>query len=165
MTVWKIKLSPRWRIAVCVAMLAIFTALCVVSAMGAMTDNEETASGASVKNEQAAADYLRAVGEEDAAQLSCERITIPEQFDEVYEEYNGMQRQSGFEYNGMQRQSGFELSEYKGKDALRFTFALTRHDASYAVLLVRDCAVIGGHYSNGEYGGEYLPLEKDGTTG
>ena len=89
MTVWKIKLSPRWRIAVCVAMLAIFTALCVVSAMGAMTDNEETASGASVKNEQAAADYLRAVGEEDAAQLSCERITIPEQFDEVYEEYNG----------------------------------------------------------------------------
>ena len=154
MTVWKIKLSPRWRIAVCVAMLAIFTALCVVSAMGAMTDKEETASGASVKNEQAAADYLRAVGEEDAAQLSCERITIPEQFDEVYEEYNGMQRQSGF-----------ELSEYKGKDALRFTFALTRHDASYAVLLVRDCAVIGGHYSNGEYGGEYLPLEKDGTTG
>ena len=154
MTVWKIKLSPRWRIAVCVAMLAIFTALCVVSAMGAMTDNEETASGASVKNEQAAADYLRAVGEEDAAQLRCERITIPEQFDEVYEEYNGMQRQSGF-----------ELSEYKGKDALRFTFALTRHDASYAVLLVRDCAVIGGHYSNGEYGGEYLPLEKDGTTG
>ena len=154
MTVWKIKLSPRWRIAVCVAMLAIFTALCVVSAMGAMTDNEETASGASVKNEQAAADYLRAVGEEDAAQLSCERITIPEQFDEVYEEYNGMQRQSGF-----------ELSEYKGKDALRFTFTLTRHDASYAVLLVRDCAVIGGHYSNGEYGGEYLPLEKDGTTG
>ena len=154
MTVWKIKLSPRWRIAVCVAMLAIFTALCVVSAMGAMTDNEQTASGASVKNEQAAADYLRAVGEEDAAQLSCERITIPEQFDEVYEEYNGMQRQSGF-----------ELSEYKGKDALRFTFALTRHDASYAVLLVRDCAVIGGHYSNGEYGGEYLPLEKDGTTG
>ena len=154
MTVWKIKLSQRWRIAVCVAMLAIFTALCVVSAMGAMTDNEETASGASVKNEQAAADYLRAVGEEDAAQLSCERITIPEQFDEVYEEYNGMQRQSGF-----------ELSEYKGKDALRFTFALTRHDASYAVLLVRDCAVIGGHYSNGEYGGEYLPLEKDGTTG
>lgn len=154
MTVWKIKLSPRWRIAVCVAMLAIFTALCVVSAMGAMTDNEETASGASVKNEQAAADYLRAVGEEDAAQLSCERITIPEQFDEVYEEYNGMQRQSGF-----------ELSEYKGKDALRFTFALTRHDASYAVLLVRDCAVIGGHYSNGEYGGEYLPLEKNGTTG
>ena len=154
MTVWKIKLSPRWRIAVCVAMLAIFTALCVVSAMGAMTDNEETASGASVKNEQAAADYLRAVGEEDAAQLSCERITIPEQFDDVYEEYNGMQRRSGF-----------ELSEYKGKDALRFTFALTRHDASYAVLLVRDCAVIGGHYSNGEYGGEYLPLEKDGTTG
>lgn len=154
MTVWKIKLIPRWRIAVCVAMLAIFTALCVVSAMGAMTDNEETASGASVKNEQAAADYLRAVGEEDAAQLSCERITIPEQFDEVYEEYNGMQRQSGF-----------ELSEYKGKDALRFTFALTRHDASYAVLLVRDCAVIGGHYSNGEYGGEYLPLEKNGTTG
>ena len=154
MTVWKIKLSPRWRIAVCVAMLAIFTALCVVSAMGAMTDKEETASGASVKNEQAAADYLRAVGEEDAAQLSCERITIPEQFDEVYEEYNGMQRQSGF-----------ELSEYKGKDALRFTFALTRHDASYAVLLVSDCAVIGGHYSNGEYGGEYLPLEKDGTTG
>ncbi|MBQ4170638.1 MAG: DUF4830 domain-containing protein [Ruminococcus sp.] len=154
MTVWKIKLSPRWRIAVCVAMLAIFTALCVVSAMGAMTDNEETASGASVKNEQAAADYLRAVGEEDAAQLSCERITIPEQFDEVYEEYNGMQRQSGF-----------DLSEYKGKDSLRFTFALTRHDASYAVLLVRDCAVIGGHYSNGEYGGEYLPLEKDGTTG
>lgn len=154
MTVWKIKLSPRWRIAVCVAMLAIFTALCVVSAMGTMTDKEETASGASVKNEQAAADYLRAVGEEDAAQLSCERITIPEQFDEVYEEYNGMQRQSGF-----------ELSEYKGKDALRFTFALTRHDASYAVLLVRDCAVIGGHYSNGEYGGEYLPLEKDGTTG
>ena len=154
MTVWNIKLSPRWKITVCVAMLAIFTALCVVSAMGAMTENERSASGASMKNEQAAADYLRAVGEEDAAQLSCERVTIPDAFDTVYEEYNSLQRQSGF-----------DLTDDKGKSALQFTFALSRHDMPYAVLLVRDGAVIGGHFTNGEYGGDYLPLESYGTTG
>ena len=148
MTVCKIKLSPRWRLAACVAMLAVFTALCVVSAFGAMAENEKSASGASLKNEQAAADYMRAFGEADAAQLSCTPVTIPADFDAVYEEYNGLQLQNGH-----------DLRNYKGKTAWQYIFSLAHHDASYAVLLVRDGAVIGGHLTNGEYGGDYLPLE------
>ena len=113
-----------------------------------LAENEKSASGASLKNEQAAADYMRAFGEADAAQLSCTPVTIPADFDAVYEEYNGLQLQNGH-----------DLRNYKGKTAWQYIFSLAHHDASYAVLLVRDGAVIGGHLTNGEYGGDYLPLE------
>ena len=147
MRVCMIKTDPKLKTALIVAALALFTALCVVSAVLTRADRERTAYGASLKDEQAAAEYLRAVGEADAAQLSCEPVLIPAEFDGVYEEYNSLQRQCGR-----------DLSEYKGEQALQFRFALSGENASYAVLLVRDGDVIGGHLTDGEYGGEYLPL-------
>lgn len=147
MRVCMIKPDPKWKTALIVAALALFTALCVVSAVLTRADRERTAYGASIMDEQAAAEYLRAVGEADAAQLSCEPVLIPAEFDGVYEEYNSLQRQCGL-----------DLNEYKGEQALQFRFALSGENASYAVLLVRDGDVIGGHLTDGEYGGDYLPL-------
>ena len=152
MRVCMIKTDPKLKTALIVAALALFTALCVVSAVLTRADRERTAYGASLKDEQAAAEYLRAVGEADAAQLSCEPVLIPAEF-----EHRRRGRHERDDRFG-ERQCGRDLSEYKGEQALQFRFALSGENASYAVLLVRDGDVIGGHLTDGEYGGDYLPL-------
>ena len=147
MRIWNIKLDPHWKMILLGAALAVFAALCVVSAAFARADGGSAEEKPFV-DEQAASDYLREHGEADAAQLDCVQIRIPPEFDAVYEEYNDLQLRSGR-----------DLSGAKGKTALKLTFELTGESARYAVLLVRDGRVIGGHLTNGEYGGEYLPLE------
>ncbi len=74
-------------------------------------------------------------------------VTIPEEFDDVY-----------ISYNELQKKAGLDLSAYKGKQARQLTFRLKNGRADYAVLLVLDNRVIGGHLTNGEYGSEMLPL-------
>ena len=74
-------------------------------------------------------------------------VIVPYEFNGVY---------SG--YNGLQKQAGLDLYPYRGTEARRLVFALRNAKARYAVLLVRDGRVIGGHLTNGEYGGEDLPL-------
>lgn len=50
-------------------------------------------------------------------------VTIPEEFDSVYEEYNNIQRAQGL-----------NLKKYKGKKATRFTYEITNYDYDETVL-------------------------------
>lgn len=74
-------------------------------------------------------------------------VTVPYEFDEFYGRYNELQKHAGM-----------ELEPYKGKPATQLTFPLIPDGEWYAVILVSDGRVIGGHRTNGEYGGEMLPL-------
>ncbi len=48
--------------------------------------------------------------------VEIEQITVPEDFNEVYEKYNEMQESQGF-----------DLKKYKGKDIKRFCFKVTNY--------------------------------------
>ena len=92
MFVWKMKLSPRLKTAAVIALLAVFTLLCVASAVGAHRERSgEQPAGASREDEQASLDCLTRIGAEQAELLESSRVTIPEEFDAVYEECNALQ--------------------------------------------------------------------------
>lgn len=81
---------------------------------------------------------------------NCEEakeIIIPTKFSDVYEEYNSLQRDAGF-----------DLSAYMGCKVKRYTYKIT--DSENRVdLLVFDGRVIGGDIISYELGGEIKPLK------
>ena len=89
--------------------------------------------------------YSPAKGDEETAE-----ITIPREFSEVYENYNALQKEAGF-----------DLEAFKGKSAVRYTYSLEDFPAEeYVVinLLVCDGKLIGGDVSSRRIDGFMLPL-------
>ncbi len=85
----------------------------------------------------------------DAGEIMEDEVTIPSEFNSVYEDYNELQRRIGL-----------DLTPYKGERVKRLTFELngSGNDPMYAVLLVREGRVIGGHLSDGCLGSPYRAL-------
>ncbi|MEE1218303.1 MAG: DUF4830 domain-containing protein [Ruminococcus sp.] len=77
----------------------------------------------------------------------CEDITIPSEFNEIYNKYNTLQNKVGL-----------DLSRYSGKTVKRVTYKLADSKLNYAVILVYKNRIIAGHLTNGEYGDKLLPL-------
>ena len=70
------------------------------------------------------------------------RFKIPEIFDEIFEEYNSLQKESGF-----------DLSEYKGKSVLRYSYVIKNHKESQNKtilinIIVLEKRIIGGDVSS-----------------
>ena len=86
--------------------------------------------------------------------VSCDSVKIPREFDGVYGDYNALQEKNGF-----------DLGKYKGKTVRRYTYSLGGTNSEFAVVLAKNGEVIGGHLTDGEYGGDDAPLDKDGKTG
>ena len=67
----------------------------------------------------AAAAFLSGCGwEADPLSCQCAEVAVPEQFGEVYRQYNELQRSQGF-----------DLTPYRGQKAVRFTFPLEDYPA------------------------------------
>ncbi len=74
-------------------------------------------------------------------------ITIPTEFDEVYEQYNQLQKKDGF-----------DLKKYAGKTVDKFTYTVKRYpgyenEKVYANLLIYKGRVIGGDISSARVDG------------
>ena len=74
-------------------------------------------------------------------------IVIPENFDEVYNQYNGLQKQDGF-----------DLKKYAGKTVDKFTYTVKRYpgyenEKVYVNLLIYKGKVIGGDISTARVDG------------
>lgn len=72
---------------------------------------------------------------------SMEReIVIPSEFDELYNEYNSLQKSQGL-----------DLSKHKGENALQriYPIVMENNQECYAVLIVIDGKVAGGHINMG----------------
>lgn len=77
----------------------------------------------------------------------CEAVVIPSNFNQIYEEYNLLQKKIGL-----------DLEAYKGREAQKITYELDNSDMKYAVILTLEGRVIGAHLTNGEYGDTNEPL-------
>lgn len=77
----------------------------------------------------------------------CEAVVIPNNFNQIYEEYNSLQKKIGL-----------DLEAYKGREAQKITYELDNSDMKYAVILTLEGRVIGAHLTNGEYGDTNEPL-------
>jgi hypothetical protein len=72
-------------------------------------------------------------------------ITIPAAFSAVYNEYNEMQKQQGF-----------DLSQYRGEKATQYTYRITNHPAEgdvFANVIVAGNRIVGGDICSHELDG------------
>ena len=138
----------------------ILAIVCFTATVRLLDKPSQSVNGLSLNVENG--DYQAFFGqlgiEADTDNISRKSVTIPCEFKKTYEEYNELQKRSGL-----------DLSRYRGEKAELLTFPVKSDKAGFASVLVCKGRVIAGHLTNGEYGGEMLPLflktDEDGTTG
>lgn len=155
MFVFKMKLRPTKRMivvgAVTVAAAVLIFVICAVSSVGSIpgtaTCDEAGEYSLSAASDQDRLKFLSVFGLEADKLVSADIVTIPSEFNSVYEDYNKLQQKIGL-----------DLNRHRGESAERYTYALNGEDADFAVILVRKGKVIGGHITSGEFGEGNKPL-------
>lgn len=97
--------------------------------------------------------FLNSFGwEADPTPTETQEVRIPQEFNDVFTRYNQLQQEQGF-----------DLSEFAGKTAKRYVYALTNHpDGSanhYATILVHKNKIIGGDVTSTGQGGSMHGFE------
>ena len=151
-----LNIRPAGRKKLIIAAAAAISAVAAICAVCALLHTEKPADSAvggageyslSVQNE-GYREFFEQLGiESENEPEKAAAVTIPAEFNKTYDDYNALQKHAGL-----------DLSRYKGEDAELLTFRIKSDSTPFAVLLVKDGRVIGGHLTNGEYGGEMLTL-------
>ncbi len=85
-----------------------------------------------IKTENDRTAFLKCYGWEVEGEPSCREVTVPEEFDEIYTEYNNLQKTNGL-----------NLEKYKGKKVTLYTYEVSNADTpAYADLLIYKNTVI-----------------------
>ena len=143
----------------------ICACLAIIIIVSIPTGDIDTAKTASLKaktNEERVS-YLQSFGwTVDETPIEQAEVIIPAEFDETYEEYNLLQQLQGF-----------NLANYKGKQAVRYTYTITNYPSAQtsnvqASLLVYKDKIIGGDVASTSLGGFMhtlqMPDEKSSAT-
>ena len=134
-----------WTAAIAAVIAAAVVSMAVINMTGAPKSAE---NGVSLSAENGCVDFLKQLDlTADGANAESKKITIPAEFNDVYAAYNELQRSAGF-----------DLTPYLGSEAELLTIPLQNAEQEYAVLLVCNGNVIGGHLTSGKYGDEIKPL-------
>lgn len=159
MLIFSFNKSRGIKIAVISAFAVILTLLCVIIALNKRPPVPEYATADEIGNysteatdTKAQEKFLRQFGiKADTTTKRSDEVTIPSDFDEIYNNYNELQRAVGL-----------DLTPFRGEKVSRVVFRLKDKD-KYATLLIFKSRVIGGHVSTGVYCDGYEAL--NGTTG
>ena len=103
-------------------------------------------------NEKDLTGFLSDCGIEVTGSCTKKTVTIPGEFGDVYERYNELQKQQGF-----------DLYRYRSREAVVYTFPVVSVDGVHtdlaeAHVMVCDDTVIGGDLADISLGGGMLPL-------
>lgn len=144
---------PRRKLAFSVAAAALLCCAALVLDLGGSASQAASASAAalpspkSVKTNEDRVAYLEGYGWQVVeAPLATEELLIPEEMDESYDDYLGLQASQGF-----------DLEEYAGKRVKRYTYEITNYPTGEAG--VQANLMI---YRNTVVGGEVLSPQMDG---
>jgi len=116
--------------------LAIALLLCSIILLAGRRDR--ALEGTQVESAGGARAYLESLGWQVSTEpVEILEILIPREWNQVYEAYNAMQLEAGF-----------DLTDYKGRPAVRYTYKVLNYpdqtEGVVADLLVADNRVIGG---------------------
>ena len=120
--------------------------------------DETTATAApAVSNNDGRVKYLTDLGWVVAASpVESSQVKIPEDSGEVFTRYNALQKSQGF-----------DLSQYAGKNVMRYVYKVTNFPGAtepvYATLLVHKNQVIGGDITDTAAKGQIRPLKVPGN--
>ena len=111
----------------------------------------------SCASEEERRDYLTSLGYSFDKNVKKKKITVPSEFNEVYEKYNGVQKEQGF-----------DLEKYKGKEAVLYTYNITNYKDNKNViadLIVADGMLIGADLCDpSAENGFLIALNENGTS-
>lgn len=143
-----------------VAMVALITLLIFIpSAEPAMSDGVLNAVEAikfdKIKSSGDRIEFLRQFGwEVESEPVEIAEVTVPEEFDKVYQSYNELQKKQGF-----------DLTKYAKKNVDRYTYRITNYDGYegevLVSILVHKNKVIGGDVCSADANGFIHGLDKN----
>lgn len=129
------------------ALLVVIVCLLAVVAVTAYRFTRPTTY--KMENEQHRQEFLKEMGWEVSIEFDdCRQILIPEEFNEVYTNYNELQKQQGF-----------DLSSFKGKSCELYTYKVKNYkdhegkDDVNCNLIIYENRLIGGDVSSTELDG------------
>lgn len=142
------------KIAVISALAVVLIALCVIIAVGRRVSVPDFATADEVgrystlaADTNAQAKFLSQFGIKiDKSTKKTDTVTIPKDFNEVYEDYNDLQLEAGL-----------DLKPFRGEQVSRVVYKINKKEG-YATLLIFRGRVIGGHLSTGEFSDGYEAL-------
>ncbi len=141
MFIWSMRASSLKFIAAVVLSVAILTTM-IILIPSAEGNGDITASGNanyhSINSEEDVITFIESFGwTVEKTPVEKEDVTIPDEFDKVF-----------INYNEIQKKQGLDLSHYKRKTVTRYTFTVTNYEnyegTVYANVIVYRNRVIGG---------------------
>lgn len=126
-----IKAKPKMIFGIIIALTGIIVIL--LSFVGNHSSAAEKATQASVicQTAEQRQNYINSLGWKTDGNETKKEITVPTEFNNVYNQYNDVQKKQGF-----------DLEEYKGQKAIIYTYNITNYRQSQSV--VADLIVVDG---------------------
>ena len=119
---------------------AVAILLCVIVVIAVIIGKIGNPKVYTLKTETQRQDFLKSMGWSVSEKYTeCKVVTIPEEFNDVYEEYNKLQKEQGF-----------DLEKYKGKTIEVYTYQVYNYkghedkDCMICNLMICDGVLIGG---------------------
>ena len=135
MNIYTFKLTKKHIVGAILAVAALVALIILAIPSGEAA--AETGATVTIKSQEDCVQYLSGLGYQlDAASRETKKVQIPKEFDAVYEAYNQMQKDCGF-----------DLEKYAGKKVELTTFKVTNWPSGESVLvdvLVYKSKIIGG---------------------
>lgn len=130
--------------ALCIVAMVVTVSLVPASPKSEYVETAISVDYKNVKGEDGRRKFIENFGWEIVeGSESASDITIPEQFDDTYEEYNALQKKFGL-----------DLEKYKGKKAKLYTYTITNHKGGKALASI----IV---YKNRVIAGDVKPLTAD----
>jgi len=117
--------------------LGILTGL-IIAGIWLLGDDADTTASAAVSTNDGRVKFLRDFGWQVATSpVESSQVKIPKETSEVFDRYNQLQKSQGY-----------DLSQYAGKNVMRFVYKIENYPGAtepvYATLLVHKNQIIGG---------------------
>ena len=116
-----VKFNRRTAVSIILAVAAILILLVILFGQGS---EQEAFKSAKLEDRDARVAYLKSLGWEVQPESETEKtVLIPREFTGVYQEYNRLQKQQGF-----------DLEEYLGTEVQMYSYIVTNYDSSETVV-------------------------------
>ena len=129
-----------------------FIAAVILSAVLVVSLNKEGSKAVEARNSQSVYDYISSFHiEVDIEALKEDEIRVPAAFNDVY--YN---------YNKIQKEQGFDLEIYKGKTLKRYTYPIINVEdegSLFAEVMTFDGIIVAADIYSTNIGGSIRPLK------
>lgn len=135
-----LKLKPKTIFGIVLALTGLIIII-LSFASNHFEKSESVSAVVSASTDEERRTYLESFGWETAKEFESKELTIPSDWNDVYNSYNEIQKNQGF-----------DLAEYKGKKVELYTYNITNYEKHtegvVADMLVCDGVLIGGDVCN-----------------